>query len=229
MAVDDAPPLVVIGMEGLWGSVIMLLLAAPLYYLPGRDKGSIEDSFDTLVMIQNSSAIRVMLVAFFVTITTYNIFCIYVTAYLSAIWHAILDNFRPVSGEQLLIMIYMLSIVCSSAVSLALYQRVAYRKLLRCLLARQSCQAALRESQLQYATAVCTVTACCSSVQRAQLSWHHVVQAQCRCDATLNIAMLLSNHRSSHSFDLQLMLSTAQHICTLVSVIYVQSASACIC
>jgi hypothetical protein len=90
MAVDDAPPLVVIGMEGLWGSIIML---------PGRDKGSIEDSFDTLVMIQNSSAIRVMLVAFFVTITTYNIFCIYVTAYLSAIWHAILDNFRPVSGE----------------------------------------------------------------------------------------------------------------------------------
>ncbi|CAN0458320.1 unnamed protein product, partial [Ectocarpus sp. 12 AP-2014] len=47
-----------------------------------------------------------MLLIFFVTITTYNIFCIYVTAYLSAIWHAILDNFRPVSVWSTDLVIY---------------------------------------------------------------------------------------------------------------------------
>ena len=32
-----------------------------------------------------------------VTVTAYNIAAVYVTHYLSAIWHAILDNFRPVT------------------------------------------------------------------------------------------------------------------------------------
>jgi hypothetical protein len=150
MAVDDAPPLVVIGMEGLWGSVIMLMLAAPLYYLPGRDKGSIEDSFDTLVMIQNSSAIRVMLGAFFVTITTYNIFCIYVTAYLSAIWHAILDNFRPVSGELLLHCAFCDSVphLVSGTVSDSevLQFTEACSDLLKCLLLYRLRKAALKYS-----------------------------------------------------------------------------------
>ncbi|CAM9398506.1 unnamed protein product, partial [Phaeothamnion confervicola] len=105
MAVDNAPPLVVIGMEGVWGALIMFALFPIVYYLPGRDKGSAENVLDTFVMIGNSDAIKVMLSLFFVTITVYNIFCIYVTAYLSAIWHAILDNFRPISvwGTDLLI------------------------------------------------------------------------------------------------------------------------------
>ncbi|KAG5178524.1 hypothetical protein JKP88DRAFT_269098 [Tribonema minus] len=97
MAVDDAPPLVVIGMEGLWGSVIMLALFPILYYTPGADKGSIENTWDSIDMVRNSAPIQTLLAIFFVTVTMYNIFCIYVTAYLSAIWHAILDNFRPVS------------------------------------------------------------------------------------------------------------------------------------
>lgn len=97
MTVDDAPPLVVIGMEGLWGSVIMLILFPILYYTPGGDHGSIENTPDSIAMIRSSASIQTLLVVFFVTVTMYNIFCIYVTAYLSAIWHAILDNFRPVS------------------------------------------------------------------------------------------------------------------------------------
>ncbi|CAM9136661.1 unnamed protein product [Chrysoparadoxa australica] len=105
MAVDNAPPLVVIGMEGLWGSLIMCGLFPILYALPGRDKGSAENLYDSFVMLSNSHALQVMVTVFFLTVTTYNIFCIYVTAYLSAIWHAILDNFRPVSvwGTDLII------------------------------------------------------------------------------------------------------------------------------
>ncbi len=31
----EAPPLIVIGMEGLWGTIIMLFLGPLLYYTPG--------------------------------------------------------------------------------------------------------------------------------------------------------------------------------------------------
>ncbi|CAN0427748.1 unnamed protein product, partial [Ascophyllum nodosum] len=112
MAVDGAPPLVVIGMEGVWGTAIMLVILPIAAALPGRDLGTIENTVDSIVMVTQNRGIQarngtscVMLLAFFITITSYNIFCIYVTAYLSAIWHAILDNFRPVSvwGTDLLI------------------------------------------------------------------------------------------------------------------------------
>eukprot|EP01084_Bolivina_argentea_P021185 39339_1 len=93
----DVPPLIVIGMEGLWGTIMMLIIAPMLYYAPGSDSGSIENIPEAFYMIQNSSAIKWGVLVFFFTITMYNIFCIYVTAYLSAIWHAILDNFRPLT------------------------------------------------------------------------------------------------------------------------------------
>ena len=39
-----------------------------------------------------------MLTIFFVvTVTCYNCAVVYVTKFLSAIWHAILDNFRPIT------------------------------------------------------------------------------------------------------------------------------------
>jgi hypothetical protein len=36
-------------------------------------------------------------VCFVLTVTVYNCAAVYVTKYLSAIWHAILDNFRPIT------------------------------------------------------------------------------------------------------------------------------------
>ncbi|CAN0480139.1 unnamed protein product, partial [Hapterophycus canaliculatus] len=65
-------------MEGLWGTIIMLVIFPIAAVLPGRDLGSIENTQDTLYMVSQSNAIQVMLFVFFVTITTYNILCIYV-------------------------------------------------------------------------------------------------------------------------------------------------------
>jgi hypothetical protein len=60
MAVDNAPPLVVIGCEGLWGTVLTLILVYPLAYaLPGKDNGSFEDPYDAIAMIQHSSTLQV--------------------------------------------------------------------------------------------------------------------------------------------------------------------------
>ena len=99
MTVDNAPPLVVVGMEGLWGAVLMPIVVFPwAYILPGSDVGGcMENVHDSYVMVCNSSAIQVILVVFTLTVFLYNIFCIYVTYLLSSIWHAILDNFRPIS------------------------------------------------------------------------------------------------------------------------------------
>lgn len=92
--------------KGFWGSILMALFVFPLaYYLPGEDMGSLENVYDSFEMIKNSKPIQSVLIAFFVTVAGYNIFSIFVTNYLSSIWHAILDNFRPVSvwGTDLLI------------------------------------------------------------------------------------------------------------------------------
>lgn len=59
MAVDDAPPLVVIGMEGVWGTAIMLLVFPIAAALPGRDLGSIEDTMDSINMVWQSRGVQV--------------------------------------------------------------------------------------------------------------------------------------------------------------------------
>lgn len=60
MAVDDVPPLVVIGMEGLWGVALTLFVVYPVcYMLPGEDNGSFEDPWDAIRMISNSGMLQV--------------------------------------------------------------------------------------------------------------------------------------------------------------------------
>lgn len=60
MAVDNAPPLVVIGCEGLWGTVLTIFFVYPIaFLLPGADNGSFEDPWDAIAMIQNNSTLSV--------------------------------------------------------------------------------------------------------------------------------------------------------------------------
>lgn len=93
-----APPLLVIGAEGLWGSLLTILIIYPLAYrvFPGTDCNNTcyEDPFHAFDMIRNNSFLTTLTISFVITVTIYNCMVIYVTKYLSAIWHAILDNFR---------------------------------------------------------------------------------------------------------------------------------------
>ncbi|EQC30039.1 hypothetical protein SDRG_12318 [Saprolegnia diclina VS20] len=92
------PPMVVIGMEGLWGSLLMLVLVLPLaYVLPGADNGRIEDFFDSIEMMTNSASLRQVCALYIVSITGFNIASIYVTYFLDSVWRSILVNFRPVA------------------------------------------------------------------------------------------------------------------------------------
>jgi hypothetical protein len=93
-----APPLLLIGMEGLWGSIVCLTILYPAaYMMSGPDHGSIENPFNTIAMIQNSSNVQWMFLAYFLCIFAYNVLACLVTFMLNSVWHAILDNFRPIT------------------------------------------------------------------------------------------------------------------------------------
>ncbi len=94
----SAPPLLLIGMEGMWGTLICLFLLYPAaYYMPGPDHGSIENPYNTMQMIANSADIQHMFILYFFSILSYNILACLVTFMMDSVWHAILDNFRPIS------------------------------------------------------------------------------------------------------------------------------------
>lgn len=103
----DASPLLVVGMEGLWGAVLMPVFVFPIaYLLPGNDVGgSMENVRDAFHIANNNPAIMILLLSFIAVVFFYNVFAVYVTHLLSSVWHAILDNFRPVSvwGTDLLL------------------------------------------------------------------------------------------------------------------------------
>eukprot|EP01038_Epipyxis_sp_PR26KG_P010355 gene10355-13910_t len=105
------PPLLLIGMEGLWGTIICVTILYPIFYfLPGSDHGSVENPFNTYAQIMNSSSIQIIFVLYFFSVLAYNILATLVTFMLSAVWHAILDNFRPITVWSVdLIIYYMLS------------------------------------------------------------------------------------------------------------------------
>jgi drug/metabolite transporter (DMT)-like permease len=61
-----SPPLLLIGMEGLWGTFLCLFVVYPLaYYLPGSDHGSYEDFHNTWHMITHSPVIQYSFVIYF--------------------------------------------------------------------------------------------------------------------------------------------------------------------
>jgi len=98
MTVDGAPALVVVGMEGLWGCIFSIGVCWPLFYLcPGTDKGSMENLYDAVVMLNNSSLLTTYLLIFLCSVSLYNVFAVLITYLLNSIWHAILDNFRPIA------------------------------------------------------------------------------------------------------------------------------------
>lgn len=87
-----APPLLVITMEGVWGLLVCTFILYPACYALG-----IEDPRDTWVLIQNSKDIQIVFAFYFVAIFLYNSLAMLVTKMLNSVWHAILDNFRPIT------------------------------------------------------------------------------------------------------------------------------------
>jgi len=74
--------------------------------LPGADHGSLENVENTLTMLGNNATLRQLSICFCVLVFVLNSFSVLVTFMLSSVWHAILDNFRPISIWAVQIVLY---------------------------------------------------------------------------------------------------------------------------
>jgi len=93
-----APPWLLIGMEGVTGTLLSTFVLYPIVWLlPGDDNGSYEDPINTFTMLSNSSAVLYLSLTFCILVFILNSFSVLVTYMMSSVWHAILDNFRPVT------------------------------------------------------------------------------------------------------------------------------------
>mmetsp|Transcript_24958 Transcript_24958/g.43885 ORF Transcript_24958/g.43885 Transcript_24958/m.43885 type:complete len:275 (+) Transcript_24958:19-843(+) len=94
----SAPPWLLIGMEGVTGTLLSTFVLYPIcYFIPGSDHGSFEDPFNTIAKLSNSPTAFWLAVTFCVLVFILNSFSVLVTYMMSSVWHAILDNFRPIT------------------------------------------------------------------------------------------------------------------------------------
>ena len=96
---NDVSAMAMVGMEGLWGTLLMGILILPLfqYAIPGSDVGGVyENSSDTLAMISNSESLQILLTVCFVSVLIYNVCGVMVTQQASAVHHTFLDATRTI-------------------------------------------------------------------------------------------------------------------------------------
>ena len=92
----DVPPLALVGVEGMWGLVLMGCVVLPiLNFAPGADVFNVvENTTDSLVKIANSGSLQVSLGVYFWTCLVFNICGVMVTHQASAVHHTFLDATR---------------------------------------------------------------------------------------------------------------------------------------
>lgn len=87
----DLPMMEIVGWEGFWGCVLMGVVFYPvLYVLPGHDNGHMEDAFDTVYQIMNSTAVATCAIVYIFSCATFNATGIAVTGALSAVHRIII-------------------------------------------------------------------------------------------------------------------------------------------
>lgn len=91
----DLPMFQIVGWEGFWGCLVMIVIVFPLLQaLPGNDEGSEENTMDTLVMIYNSHGVLLCCLTYVFSCATFNATGIAVTGALSAVHRMMLDASR---------------------------------------------------------------------------------------------------------------------------------------
>ena len=87
--------LMLAGYEGLWGGLLCLGVALPLFqWLPGSDGGHLEDTVDSVHMLGNSSALVLAEVLNCLSVLTYNFFGLTVTQDFTAMHRVIIEASR---------------------------------------------------------------------------------------------------------------------------------------
>jgi len=91
----DMDALLIVGVEGVWGFVLMTVVVYPLlWFLPGPDHGHAEDIVDTWFLVKNSWLVQLIAVADVVSCLTYNIVGMKVTESMSGVMRTMLEATR---------------------------------------------------------------------------------------------------------------------------------------
>ncbi|CAK9098946.1 Solute carrier family 35 member F6 (ANT2-binding protein) (ANT2BP) (Transport and Golgi organization 9 homolog) [Durusdinium trenchii] len=91
----DLPGLQVVGFEGIWGALLMLLFVLPtVQFLPGSDHGHAEDELDIIPLLRSNSKLFALICLYTFSCATYNISGIAVTGALSAVHRVMLEALR---------------------------------------------------------------------------------------------------------------------------------------
>lgn len=91
------PGLQIIGWEGTWGFLILLLVIHPLVWImPGSDNGHVEDPFDTVAMLRSSASLVAIVLVYTFSVAAYNVAGICVTGALSALHRVLIEACRTV-------------------------------------------------------------------------------------------------------------------------------------
>eukprot|EP00747_Dinoflagellata_sp_TGD_P183964 gnl/TRDRNA2_/TRDRNA2_39224_c1_seq1.p1 gnl/TRDRNA2_/TRDRNA2_39224_c1~~gnl/TRDRNA2_/TRDRNA2_39224_c1_seq1.p1 ORF type:complete len:427 (+),score=76.24 gnl/TRDRNA2_/TRDRNA2_39224_c1_seq1:44-1324(+) len=89
-----APPEQVVGSEGLWGIMIMIIMLSVMYVLPGNDAGSYENALDSIYMLGGSGELLGFVLLYLVSISFFNFFGVSIAGRLSAVTRTINDALR---------------------------------------------------------------------------------------------------------------------------------------
>jgi len=93
-----ASPVLIVGLEGMWGTIITCSVFLPITSLTGgiEDEGNgvHEDTIDTFKMIANSPFILVFVIIYVLVILAYNVTGMFVTNITSAVVRTILEGLR---------------------------------------------------------------------------------------------------------------------------------------
>jgi drug/metabolite transporter (DMT)-like permease len=83
----------VVGYEGLFGTIIMTILILPLlYFIPGPNLGSFENSLDALIQIKNSPSLLIFTLVYIISSTLANFFSVQTSKLLNTIQRMIITN-----------------------------------------------------------------------------------------------------------------------------------------
>lgn len=90
-------PFNVVGMEGMFGTLIMGLFVLPLcYFLPGDNLGSYENAIDAFVQVGQAPGLLALVIAYVFSIAFFNFFGLSVSKTLSTIHRTLIDACRTI-------------------------------------------------------------------------------------------------------------------------------------
>ena len=90
----DVDVSLLVGMEGVWGSVLTAAILVVAQYVPGNDNGVVEDSADTFAMLRSSTLLLGVVLAQGFALFLYNIFGVSVTGNYNAVFRTVLETLR---------------------------------------------------------------------------------------------------------------------------------------